>query len=199
MKNFVVALYSDAPGSGKSTVANGLLEHGFVRLKFASALKNMLAAHLAYCGATREEVHRMLEGDLKEQPCDYLCGRTPRHAMQTLGTEWGRDLIGDKIWLDAIGRKIDMYSGAEAQTPIVIDDLRFPNEWDYLDTKQNIKTFFYRIIRKGEEYVGGHASEKGLRDHTPFQLLINFAKSAEEFERFAVDLILSDIEEYAHG
>jgi hypothetical protein len=70
-------------GSGKSTLADILAcEHGFTVVKFAGPLKAMLRA----LGLDEREI----EGDLKEQPCQLLAGHTPRRAMQTLGTEWGR-------------------------------------------------------------------------------------------------------------
>jgi hypothetical protein len=49
------------------------------QVKFAGPLKSMCMA----LGLT--EAH--IEGHLKEVPCELLCGQTPRHAMQTLGTE----------------------------------------------------------------------------------------------------------------
>ena len=77
-------------GSGKSTAAQVLIDGGFKRVKFADPLKNMLRA----IGLTDQHI----EGDLKEVPCDMLLGQTPRHAMQTLGTEWGRGCIGGEFW-----------------------------------------------------------------------------------------------------
>lgn len=106
-------------GCGKSTAADYLIRaHGFVRVKFSGPLKDMLRA----IGLT----DRHIEGDLKEEPCALLCGQTPRYAMQTLGTEWGRDTIDPALWqhlwheraadvLDQGGR-------------VVVDDCRFPNE-----------------------------------------------------------------------
>jgi hypothetical protein len=107
--------------SGKDTGASGLVEVGYANVKFAGGLKVMLAALLEYQGVDRVTVERMLEGDLKETPTPYLGGRTPRHAMQTLGTEWGRELIADDIWV-----QIGLNKAKTGKS--VITDVRFPNE-----------------------------------------------------------------------
>ncbi len=49
-----------------------------------------------YDAATEDKI----EGSLKAKPCSLLAGKTPRHAMQTLGTEWGRNCIGDGFWIN---------------------------------------------------------------------------------------------------
>src|SRR6516164_9279263 len=79
--------------SGKTTAALELIRYGFVRVRFAGPLKSMLHA----LGLTPAE----LDGDLKEQPCALLGGVTPRHAQQTLGTEWGRACITPEVWVNA--------------------------------------------------------------------------------------------------
>lgn len=106
-------------GAGKSTAARLLVEqYGFRLVKFADPLKDMLRA----LGMTEAEI----EGDRKEVSCKLLGGRTPRYAMQTLGTEWGRDLISPDLWVNSwIKRaKTIMSDGGK----VVVDDLRFPNE-----------------------------------------------------------------------
>ena len=135
-------------GSGKSEAANVLAEQGWTRAKFAAPLKNMLRCLLLGQGLTTREVERMIEGDLKEVPSPLLCGKSPRHAMQTLGTEWGRQCIGDPLWIEAAMRG---FSG-----PTVFDDCRFPNEADAIRKAGGI---VIRIVRPGVEAVNGHVSE----------------------------------------
>lgn len=102
-------------GSGKSTAAEALIEIGYTRVKFADTLKNMLRC----LGLTDEH----LEGELKEVDCPLIGGMTPRYAMQTLGTEWGRNLISNRLWVLDWARRTGAVLG-----PVVTDDLRFPNE-----------------------------------------------------------------------
>ena len=108
-------------GSGKTVeVSQYLIQyHGFTRISFADPLKNMLLSF----GLTREQ----LWGDEKETALEILGGQTPRHAMQTLGTEWGRNLIYDEIWLNAWERAFN-----KCTSPVVVDDLRFINEGEVI-------------------------------------------------------------------
>ena len=78
-------------GSGKTYAADYLVQNfGYTRIKFAGVLKDMLRT----MGLTDEHI----EGELKDLPCDMLDGRTPRWAMQSLGTEWGRTCISENLW-----------------------------------------------------------------------------------------------------
>ena len=146
----VIALVGKA-GSGKTTAGAHLcIHHGYKRLRFADRLKSMLYTF----GLSIRE----LEGDLKSVPCEKLCGRTPRYMMQTLGTEWGRRMIDDDIWVKALERDL-LTSMGEGFTKFVIDDMRFLNEEAWLDNLYDIiykhgdmlDTRIVRIIRDVEE------------------------------------------------
>ncbi len=116
--------------AGKSTAAKVLIEkHDYVDVKFADPLKNMLRALYRTCGLDDEEIERRLEGDLKEVPCKFLLGKTPRFAMQTLGTEW-RDFMGPNMWSDITKMRIENRSCGKR---IVVSDYRFKHEAATLD------------------------------------------------------------------
>ena len=138
-----------AAGAGKSAVAHELVRrYGARVVKFASPLKAMLRA------IGLADAH--IEGELKEQPCDLLGGRTPRHAMQTLGTEWGRGLIHPDVWIDAWTREV-LFVLAEGGC-VIVDDCRFANE---LDAALAMGGYVLRLERDGAG-GGDHASETGL-------------------------------------
>lgn len=118
----VVAGLIGLKGCGKSTVARVFADHGFVIVPFSSPLKAMLASLLQARGVSAEEISRMLVGDKKESPHWALNGRSPRQAMQWLGTEWGRDLMAGTFWVDA------WRDQAMRHPRVVADDVRFPNE-----------------------------------------------------------------------
>jgi hypothetical protein len=121
--------FTGPAGSGKSTAADALMEVGWVRVKFADPLKNMLRAFYQSCGLEHNPyIEARIEGNLKEEPDPFLRGRTPRHAMQTLGTEWGRDLISADVWVEAWKQKV--MSLLDREIDVVCDDCRFPNEAD---------------------------------------------------------------------
>lgn len=114
--------FTGSIGAGKSEASNQAAARGYHRAKFAGALKEMLRTFLRYRGADETTIERMLEGDLKGVSSEYFGGRTPRHAMQTLGTEWGRKLIHPDLWVDT---EMDALVSFDR---IVFDDVRFPNE-----------------------------------------------------------------------
>lgn len=113
-------------GSGKSTVASLLDDRGYAHARFAAPLKDMLAAVLRRAGMTSQEAGRCVDGDMKETPLPQLCGNTPRRAMQTLGTEWGRDCMGADLWVGLAMAPIPQYLAEGGR--VVFDDVRFPNE-----------------------------------------------------------------------
>lgn len=108
-------------GSGKTTACEQLVvKHNFKILSFAAALKQMLIT----LGLTEDEVY----GKLKEQESLLLCGKTPRFAMQTLGTEWGRKMFGEDIWVNAWESRLQRTALMGLAAHVLVDDLRFPNE-----------------------------------------------------------------------
>jgi len=141
----IVALVG-AAGCGKSTVAEILQGMGYHRLKFSQPLKDMLKA----IGLTDEHT----EGRLKEVPCDLLSGRTPRYAMQTLGTEWARDIMEKDFWLNLWRTQAQKYE------KLVVEDCRFGNEAGLV---KSMGGNLWRINRLGYDY-SGHSSETEMED-----------------------------------
>lgn len=107
---------------GKDTVAREFVAQGFSVVRFADPLKAMLRAFYATHDMLPADIERRLEGDLKEVPCEFLNGNTPRHAMQTLGTEWGRNLIDAQLWIDSFKRRM------QTKSKVAVPDVRFANE-----------------------------------------------------------------------
>jgi hypothetical protein len=151
-------------GSGKSAVANILKSKGFATVKFAQALKDML---LALPGITNDHI----EGDLKDKPCDVFNGVTVRHAMQTLGTEWGRNCIDQNIWLSLWKAKIHNLQ------LVVVDDCRFLNE---AQAVRDLGGEIWEIRRQGSEYEG-HSSETEM-SRIESDLTIQNTGSMEDLE-----------------
>lgn len=116
-------------GSGKDTIADFLVQdHGFVRMSFAAALKDVVATVF---GWDRE----LLEGrseesrNWREQIDPWWATRlgiphlTPRWVLQQWGTEVLRRNFHDDIWVAALERRL-----LTASASVVITDARFPNE-----------------------------------------------------------------------
>ena len=157
MAAHLIALTGRA-SSGKSTAAKALQDvWGFQRVKFADPLKNMLRSLLRTGGMGRWEIEECLEGRLKEVPCDLLMGQTPRQAMITLGTEWGRNQIHQDLWLRLARGRITtlLHAGVD----VVVDDCRFVNE------AATIHSLGGRIVQierdTGQVEFSNHLSEQG--------------------------------------
>lgn len=110
-------------GSGKDTAALALVAYkGYHLVKFADGLKIMMRALLKYAGIKPELVEEAIEGEHKETLMQVLDWRSPRYAMQTLGTEWGRNLISENLWVRICETRCRQFDD------VVISDVRFPNE-----------------------------------------------------------------------
>lgn len=108
--------------AGKDTAAQALVNQGFENVKFADALKGMLRTYLAYRGVSPCLVEEMIEGKMKEEAVAAFGGKSTRFAMQTLGTEWGRDTIASDLWVDTAMARARQFDR------VVVSDVRFPNE-----------------------------------------------------------------------
>lgn len=117
-------------GSGKSTVAEYLVrQHGFTRLSFAKALKDVTAATFGW-ERTRLEGATPQDRVWREQPDPFWSAKlnrpfSPRYALQYLGTDVFRTHVLPSIWCDVVVAHIHQL-GPSAR--VVIDDMRFVNE-----------------------------------------------------------------------
>lgn len=112
-------------GGGKDTVADMVMRKfpEFQRRSFAQPLKTMLAVGLGLSQA-------QLNGDMEDKSrIDPRYGCSARWLMQTLGTEWGRNIIDPDIWLTALKPRIENCSH------VIITDVRFANEAAYIRKK----------------------------------------------------------------
>lgn len=124
----LVALYSPVPQCGKSLVAEYLADfYGYHVVSFAAPLKAGLAAILESAGLSSGTIEACLSGCWKERPLRELGGKTTRYAMQTLGTQWGRDIIDKNLWVNIALRQITALR--RAGHPVVVDDMRFGSEY----------------------------------------------------------------------
>jgi hypothetical protein len=157
----LVGLYSSAPQSGKSTVANMLKnEYKFEIISFSSPLKYINVYILVEMGYTHREAVRLAYKD-KEEIIPEL-QKSSRHIQQTLGTNWGRRMINENIYVNIALRKI------EKNKLYVIDDVRNPNE---AMAVRQAGGEIWQIKRNTVVYNGTHPSE-GLLDSIVFDRII---------------------------
>ena len=153
-----------AAGSGKTAAADYLIEHyGYCRFKFAGPLKDMLRA----IGLTHSEI----EGHAKESKSATLCGRTPRYVMQTLGTEWGRNLVGPDLWVNLWQQRVTALAAENPDARIIVDDMRFPNELDAVKQLGGTRIMLHRATAQVK--AGDHVSESSLPVDNDMRIIIN--------------------------
>lgn len=81
-----------------------------------------------------------------------------RRLLQYYGTEGGREIFGDKIWIDTA----DKYIFDNQLKRIVITDIRFQNELEWLRNKDN--NILIKIKREGVMPINSHISDRGIPD-----------------------------------
>lgn len=127
--------------SGKDTAAQYLLNKlgaDWYSASFADPMKEML------------NVIGVDTGDnFKDLPVNQY-GVSTRYMLQTLGTEWGRNLIDSNFW-------VDVFANMNAYQCVIVPDVRFENEADL------IREFGFLIHIKGRGGIDGdHVSEQAL-------------------------------------
>ena len=151
--------------SGKDTAATFLAEKGFQRIGFADPVREMLFKLNPTVGISQKNdengpmlvVHNVrsevnsLGWEGAKQEWDEI-----RRLLQVLGTDCGRNMFGDDIWVNIATEKIKVGGN------YVFTDVRFRNE------AQKIKELggvVWRIERDGVAPVNAHISEYALLDY----------------------------------
>src|SRR5574343_295437 len=104
----IIHAFNGAKGSGKRHVCGLLEEHYRIRgrhvarFSYAETLKAMLGVMLKDLGIGTCYI---TDPALKETVIPEL-GVTGRHLMQSLGTEWGRNMVHMRLWLKIMDRKL---------------------------------------------------------------------------------------------
>lgn len=171
-------------GCGKDTVAQILCDtQEFRRISLADPIRQGL---LTMLGIPEEH---LTDRELKEQPMIELCGKSPRQAMQTLGTEWGRNCIDPHLWLKVAERKMAyiraMTAGGNACiNGIVISDIRFPGEAKWL-REQGGSIWHIRRTNNPNSTKAGHESEIPLIPEEGDSFVINDGDIDELFSQIS--------------
>jgi len=165
--------------SGKDTVATRLVgRHGYFQDSFAAPIRRFVSQLL---NITLEQLEK-----IKDDPYPLL-NTTPRYMMQSVGTEWGRNLIDQNIWIKLAMNRAEHYR--KMGVPVVLSDIRFENEAQAVRDAGGI---VIHVIRDKSIQVNEHASENGIYLHPGDYGLENFGTITELF--LGVDKILKQVQ-----
>lgn len=153
--------------SGKDTAAEGLSSLGFIRIAFADKLRDFLYEFnpiVEYSDPFQElSFNRHVEQKRVRQVIDEFgwdgyketkWADDIRKQLQVLGTECGRKIVSDTIWVDALLDNLPYPDGK-----YVVTDVRFPNEADGIRARGGK---IYRVEREGIGPANNHFSEVAL-------------------------------------
>lgn len=132
--------------SGKTTASQHLLTvlpHYWTTAAFADPIKDMLRVMGVSCeDEFKDVVHPVF-------------GKTPRYLMQTLGTQWGRNMVGNDTWVKHFAEK-------HGSNLVVVSDVRYPNE-------ANLVREYGKLI-----HITGHGGiESDHSSEIPVEILSN--------------------------
>lgn len=155
--------------TGKDEIAKVLVEEfDFERVAFADKLRecvyalNPIVAHGKTWGSPLY-LQPIIDVHGWDGVKSTRWGPEVRRLLQRFGTEVGRNILGQNVWVDATLAVMD------ATTNYVITDCRFQNEADSI-VQHNGK--MWRVERPGVGPVNDHISEIGL-DRFQFDATIN--------------------------
>jgi hypothetical protein len=142
---------------GKDTAAAFLADqYGYTPMAFADPLRD-IAADLDPLVDPDEHGMRYTDA-LRAVGYDAAKARFPevRQVLQRLGVAV-RDHVGPDVWVDALDRRVD---ALPAETPVVVTDVRFPNE------AERLAALGFTLVRLTREAAAGaaplHVSETAL-------------------------------------
>lgn len=167
-------------GSGKSTVCQKLMHSGCSLLVMSDRLWHWALNTASHAAILKRMLEAMgvpkmqLYGTQAEkaQSCEVLMGKSARHAMQTLGTEWGRKCIDPKVWLNCFNREVVRIAQEQnnhnplnlsSYLGVLSDDVRFPNEVENIQEQGGIVFWLNgRQLAECDETQASHRSEQDL-------------------------------------
>ena len=164
-------------GAGKTTLATHIAErHGYVRTSFAGAIREDIAAALAFLDGdpTRYEYHL-------QRMNDRLTKELYRPMAQAYGTEYRRAEDPD-FWTNRMRTLI------ESSPAVVIDDVRFPNEAAMILA---LGGTLVRVTRPRHTNESGHLSEQHVDNLPASTTVLNDGDLSDLYEQ--ADALMEDL------
>lgn len=150
--------------SGKDTFADYLVDnHGYVKLNMSEPLheamltlnpivhpESPIAAGVVQVRRYSEWVDSVGYTEAKKKP-------EVRRLLQVLGTEIGRKMFDENVWVDLAGKRIDELR-ADGK-PVVITGLRYPNEIEMIRARKGRSIW----VDRGGLPTSDHPSENSVK------------------------------------
>lgn len=188
MRQLHIIGFAGYAGAGKDEAAAAIMNKlPFLGYSFATPIRAGVAAAFGLDWET------LTDRETKELEIDGL-GKSPRELMQLFGTEFGRNLLGEDIWLRVANTMLDGVAVAPEYQDfigVVIPDVRFENEAEWILGHGG---HVIRIERPGVGPVNGHESEKPLPDHLVSYTLHN-DKTVSDLWENATKMVTAIIEQ----
>ena len=170
-------------GAGKDTLADYLVSRfGYRKYSLSSPLKRLLNERFGWSD------WQWQDREWKERPA--ITGMfeafgqvgiqdpalSPRQLAQWLGTEVGRYLGGDDVWVNMMEREWRSLNETNTQTfgelpRMVVPDVRFDNEARRIHLLGGV---VLRVVRDGVSVVPAHVSEAGVSDALVNVQVVNY-------------------------
>jgi hypothetical protein len=139
--------------SGKDTVAELLcLNYGYKRISFADPMRQAILTLNPKIDSITHVSHLVEDygWDFAKQNPEV------RRLLQVFGTEIGRKMFGENVWVDMAFKQI------EPDAKVVIADVRFPNEGDAIKSRGGK---VIRVNRHNHSAVNSHKSEIAMDNY----------------------------------
>ena len=152
--------------SGKNTIADYIMskDEKYRCYAFAKPIKD---ACKVLFGFSDEQI----EDRILKESIDEFWGFSPRRTMQLLGTEFGRNMLRDDIWIQRAEMEVNKNKKDGYST--IITDLRFENESEWIRSKENYKIIYIEVqnLIRDEKYQ--HTSEAGIKRYDTDIMIYN--------------------------
>jgi len=182
-----IAVYGYAR-SGKDTIAEYLIEnYGYVKIAFADPLRAVMAAMNPIVAARPggdgiliTRYNDAIEAAGYDGAKKYFPEIRRLQQAHGLGV---REQLDVDAWVNAASERIINTPG---DTPIVVTDARFGNEFDHLDRASFL---FVRVLRDGQTNRDQHVSETELDKQVPDHTIRNNGKDLQALHDRVADLM----------
>lgn len=169
--------FTGLAGCGKDTAAEFLMnQHYYAGWAFAAPIRQGV---ISAFGLADED---FADRDRKEAIIEDI-GKSPRELMQLFGTEFGRKMLGDDIWVRVAAHVLNQFFNAPEMADmkgLAISDVRFDNEAEYIKSKGGI---IVEIVRPQATAVADHVSEHGIEPSLIDAVVVNDGELPKLYEQ----------------